>query len=87
MKANTVMKISWAILFVVIASITRAQEQKCGPYSVDKAAMNKALQCEKQKEGEKLESGSTVVIRVYFRVCEPDQGLFTDLLLSKFQDE
>src|ERR1043165_7739189 len=82
MKTKTILKISWAILLVVLTSITHAQQQgTCGPYTVDKAAMDKALQYERQNANanEKLETNPPVVIRVYFRVCEPDGGLFTDI--------
>ncbi len=82
MKTKSILKIFWLFLFVAIASISQAQQNKCGPYVIDQSAMDKALKFERQQatSGEKMEPGvSSTVIRVYFRICEPTQGVLIDI--------
>jgi len=74
------LRISFSLLLVVATSQMHAQQKiKCGPYTIDQSAMDKALQFEQQSQNNKLESAPPTVIRVYFRVCQPDQGLFVDI--------
>ena len=74
MRANkTAAALITAWLFLIVLS-GNAQELKCGPYTIDKAAFKKALDYEKLHANSPEISSSSTVIRVFFFICEPDGG-------------
>ena len=77
MKANTVMKRLWLLLFAFVSFFAEAQTGKTySPYKIDESAFKAALAYEAAHQGGNLATAGTTrtVIRVFFRVCLTDIG-------------
>src|SRR5689334_9389331 len=72
MKAKTTMKL--LLLFCFLNSITyvKAQQLRCQATKVDMKAYLKMVELERSNKN--LVPVGPIVIRVFFRVCEPDGG-------------
>ncbi len=83
MKATAMMKMLLLLLFSCQVYIAVAQVNKCGPYTIDKAAFTKALEYEAAHKGNAFTAAAPIVIRVYFRICQPDAGKLIDVNEAK----
>ncbi len=74
MKTNNLLKEGLVFGFIFFSLIAHAQEPKtCGPYKINREALNKALQFEKSGAAQRT-LASTILIRVYFHVVTDDDG-------------
>jgi hypothetical protein len=74
MKVKMIAAILITVWLLLISAFSNAQQLKCGPYTIDKAAFEKALQYEKSHANAEQISSTSTVIRVFFFICEPDGG-------------
>ena len=74
MKTNNFLKAGFVFGFIFFSLMIYAQEPKtCGPYKINKEALNKALQFEKTGLTQRT-LASNILIRVYLHVVTDDDG-------------
>ncbi|HVX25484.1 MAG TPA: hypothetical protein VHB70_04025, partial [Parafilimonas sp.] len=74
MKTNDLLKGGFVFGFIFFSLMMYAQKPKtCGPYKINRAALNNALQFEKNGLTQRT-LVSNILIRVYFHVVTDDDG-------------
>src|SRR5689334_9761239 len=78
MKANRIIKLLLLFCFSISSLLVKAQqENKCLATKVDMKEYMKMVQLE--RSGKNFAPATPIVIRVFFRVCDPDGGKLFDI--------